>query len=119
MTYNQDVIYQDVLIANAQKKIDSNNFTSEKKITFMEEVSEWVDKAGHITGNVDVSGLEKLSTMIEKHIAETLDKEKVHPVRFKLHKEICISASKLMQHCAVWKDSSIERLMQSVYLTNE
>ena len=116
---NQGNLYQDVLLANAQKKIEGNAFTSEKKIKFMQEVSEWVDKVNNDPEKLDVSGLTKLSDVIEKPILDSLEEERVHAVRYELHKNICISSLKLMQHCPTWPDRSIENLQLSTYLTNE
>ena len=93
---NQGNLYQDVLLANALKKIGANTFTSEKKIKFMQEVSEWVDKVNNDPEKLDVGSLTKLSDIIEKPILESLEEERLHPVRYELHKNICISGFKLM-----------------------
>ena len=116
---NQGNLYQDVLIANAQKKIEANTFTSEKKIKFMQEVADWVDKVNNDPQKLDVGSLTKLSDIIEKPILDSLEEERLHPVRYELHKNICISGFKLMQHCPTWPDRAIENLQLSTYLTNE
>ena len=85
----------------------------------MNGVSELVKKIDTDESKVNLDGLVKLSTMIEQHIADSLDKERVPPVRFEIHKNICMTAAKLMQHCPVWQDSSIEKLQLSKYLTDE
>ena len=114
---NNDSIYQDVLISNAERKIAANTFTTEKKIEFLKRTTALMDKVS--TGKVDESTLTKLNEIVEQPILDTLEQERIIPIRYQLHKNICISASQLMEHCPAWPDESIKKLQLSTYLANE
>ena len=114
-------MFKDILIANAQQKIDAHTFTAEKQIKFLQQASSWIDKVGNDASKAEEreAGLGAISKIVEEPILTALAREKVPPVRFQLHKNICLTASKLMQHVPAWPDRSIEKLQLSAYLGNE
>lgn len=120
LSQDQDSMYSDLLVANAQQKIDSNSFTAEKQIKFLQQASTWLDKVGNDASQVEEHGpgIAEISKIVEEPILSTLEKEKVPPVRFQLHKNICLTASKLMPHVPAWPDRSVEKLQLSAYLGN-
>ena len=114
-------MFSDLLVANAQQKIESNTFTAEKQIKFLQQASSWLEKVGTgaSTAEEHGEGMGAISKIVEQPILAALEREKVPPVRFQLHKNICLTASKLMQHVPAWPDRSIEKLQLSAYLGND
>ena len=98
----------DTVIVNAEKEAKLGTFTAERMIKFLQKASIDIDKM--IKTKVNVPALTRLSNFIEDLIITSLDGFQAKDVRYQLHKSICQVLMKLVQHCPVWSDASIEKL---------
>ena len=112
-------IIKSALLNNARKSLISNSFTADKRIKFVSDVIELVEKVEKDPVTVKKVGLEELSDFVQTPILAELPGENVRPARYELHKKICDAAYKLMSVCKIWPDEAIQNLNLATYLNDD
>ena len=102
---------------NAEKEAVLGNLTADRMLQFLQKASSEIDKM--VVKKANIPALTRLSNFIEDIIITSLDGLETKLVRFRLHKNICLVTQKLIEHCPVMNDASIDKLKFSAYLADE